>query len=76
MLSFIYRLVSEFEQEHGYKPNLLYVNEEHAERLTEGFDCQHDLHAIMGLLNMEIIIDKGVIHPHVAWMRMAQKRAV
>jgi len=76
MLGFIYRLVFEYDQEHGIKPNLLYLNDEHAQRLTDGFDNQYDLHTIMGFLNMEIIIDKEIIHPRVAWIRMAHKRAV
>lgn len=76
MLGFIYRLVFDYDQEHGMRPNLLYLNHEHAKRLTDDFDHQYDLHTIMGILNMEIIIEKEIIHPHVGWMRMVHQRAV
>lgn len=29
MLSYIYRQIREFENQHGILPNLLYINEEH-----------------------------------------------
>lgn len=76
MLSFIYRLVNDFEHNHGVRPNLLYLNQEHVSHLQDGFSEEFDLRRITEMLGMEIIIDKGVIHPHVAWTRLYEKRAL
>lgn len=77
MLSFIVRVTQEFEQEHGKRPNLLYLNPEHVVHLQRGFDDCYDLAAIMRMLNMELLIDQGAVHPHVAWVApAAAKRAV
>ena len=75
MLSFIYRLVSEFEREHGIHPNLLYLNDKHAEYLQQSFSNGFRLHSIMKFLQMELIIDKSIAHPHVAWTHTAQRFA-
>jgi hypothetical protein len=71
MLSFIYRLVNDFESTHDLRPNLLYLNEEHLQHLKDGFSKEYDLFRIMQTLGMEIIIDRGCVHPHVAWTRIA-----
>jgi hypothetical protein len=75
MLSFIYKLVSDFEQRHGIRPNLLYLSEVHAIHLKDGFSDEYDLKQITDMLGMEIIIDRGVIHPHVAWTRLYESQA-
>lgn len=77
MLSFIVRLVSEFEQEHGYSPNLLYLNEKHLSRLRQGFDPSYDVFDIMAMLGMEMVVASDIAHPHVAWrLPAARKQAV
>lgn len=76
MLSYIYRLVNEFETRHGIPPNLLYLNDEHVDRLKQGFCEEYQLHDIMNLLQMDLIIDGEVMHPHAAWTHTALKRAV
>jgi len=77
MLSFIIRLAEEFQREHGMRPNLLYMNERHVAHLRDGFDERYDLSAIMNMLEMDILIDEGVVHPRVAWAPVvAAKRAV
>lgn len=75
MLSFIYRLVTEFEKEHGIHPNLLYLNDKHADHLQQSFSSEFKLHSIMKFLDMELIIDKSIVHPHVAWTQTAQRFA-
>ena len=76
MLSFIYRLVRDFEQEHGIHPNLLYLNSTHLRFLREQLDEQQ-LDNIVKLLGMEIMVTNEVIHPHVVWTHLPwQRKAV
>lgn len=75
MLDHIYRLVSGFEQEHGVLPNLLYLNRIHSEYLKTSFDESYSLGQIMTMLQMEMIIDSEIKHPHVAWSYSAQRVA-
>ena len=77
MLGFIYRLVREFELEHGISPNLLYLNRLHAENLKASFDQDYSMSQIMKVLRMELIIDNDIMHPRVAWSQVAEmERAV
>ena len=66
MLSFIYRLVREFEAEHGLRPNVLYLNIDHFHRLRHDFVDPDDIEGIINCLGMEIVIDKTAIHPHLS----------
>ncbi len=75
MLSFIYNLASSFESSHGLRPNLLYLNQSHLRYLAEGFGNDYDLFQIKNMLQMEIIIDNEAVHPHVAWTRIADRKA-
>ena len=76
MLSYIYRLAMNFENEHDLRPNLLYLNPEHMTRLKETFPDPADFANILRLLEMEIIIDREIVHPQVAWASAARQRAV
>lgn len=73
MLSFILRLVREFELEHGIHPNLLYLNRFHLAHLKSAFDRNYSLMKILELLEMELIIENDLSHPHVAWTQVAQR---
>ena len=75
MLSFILRLAQEFEQEHGIYPNLLYLNRFHAEHLKAAFDLNYTMSQILEILDMELIIQNDITHPHVVWSQCAQKVA-
>ncbi len=75
MLDYIYRLVRGFEQEHGVHPNLLYLNRVHSEHLLSAFDESYSHGQIMNLLQMEMIIDSGIIHPQVAWTQSGHRKA-
>jgi hypothetical protein len=66
MLSFIYRLVREFEAEHGLRPSVVYLNIDHFHRLRHDFVDPEDIEGIMNCLGMEIVIDKAAVHPHVS----------
>jgi len=75
MLDYIYRLVTGFEREHGMRPNLLYINPEHCKYLKSSFDEKYSMTEIMDMLNMEVIIDAGSVHPHVCWTQAAHRLA-
>lgn len=76
MISYILRIISEFQQEHGYQPNLLYLNEFHLNHLKAGFADDMSLPDLCDLMKMELIITGEVIHPHVAWTQSAERLAV
>lgn len=76
MLSYIYRLIRNFEQEHGIHPNLLYINPDHADHLKQSMDERLTIQRIAELLQMEMIINYDIVHPHVAWTYTAQHIAV
>jgi hypothetical protein len=76
MISFILRLIDEFKREHGCQPNLLYLNEVHFVHLKDGFSEQFTVQRMCEVLQIELIIDQEVIHPHVAWSLTADKLAV
>jgi len=74
MLSFIYRLVRDFEVEHDIHPNLLYLSQVHMHVLREQLNTTEQLDEIVQLLGMEIIITQEATHPHVAWTQLAWPR--
>ena len=74
MLSHIYRLIKDFEHEHGIHPNLLYLNSDHIEHLQLCFDEEYSLQHIMALLEMELIVEEDIMHPHVVWTTLAESR--
>jgi hypothetical protein len=75
MLSFIYRLVREFEAEHGLRPNVLYLNVDHFHRLRQDFIDPEDIEGIMNRLGMEIVIDKAALHPHLSNIGLPRRAA-
>ena len=75
MLSFIYRLIRDFEQEHGIEPNVLYINEVHAHYLRNGFDEHFSYQTIRDILRMELVISREVVHPNVAWSASVARQA-
>jgi len=74
MLSFIYRLVRDFEKEHGIHPNLLYLNQAHMSALREQLGTTIRIDELVGLLGMEILLTEEVLHPRVAWVQVAWQR--
>lgn len=75
MLSFIYRLVRDFELEQGVKPNVLYLSTMHFQRLRQDFVDPDDIEAIIKRLDMEIVIDNSALHPHVSRVGTSQHQA-
>ena len=56
MLSYIYRIASEFQKEHGYPPNTLFLNRQHLARLKLEF-AGVEVEKILELLEMEIQVE-------------------
>jgi len=75
MLSYIYSVAKEFEREHGFSPNLLYMNYAHLECLKLQLDDPNDFNSILVFLGMELILQQEAVHPSVAWARSPWKQA-
>ena len=68
VLSYIFRLAFDFERNHGYWPNMLYLNIEQYQQWQNEFNDPEDLKEISRRLKMEIVISVDALHPHVAWL--------
>jgi hypothetical protein len=66
MLSFLYHMANAFEREHGFRPNLLYLNPNHFQQLKSELSGIKDLDALTQLLGMELVVDSELTQPHVA----------
>ncbi len=75
MLSFLYRLVRAFRQEHGYSPNVVVMNAQHYRRLLENVPEMQDYGSVSRFLMMEVILSDESVHPHVGWMAQAQHKS-
>lgn len=76
MLSFLFRLMNKFEQEHGYRPNVLYMNEYHFHSLYDALAEIKDLDALTKFMGMELVLSTDSCQPHVAWSPVEWKHAV
>lgn len=72
MLSYIYRIASEFQREHGYPPNTLFLNQQHLARLKIEF-AGVKIEQMIESLGMEIRLEQESGHPHVGWFDTAKK---
>lgn len=75
MLSYIYRIASEFQKEHGYPPNTLLLNRQHLARLKLEL-AGVKIETILEFLEMEIRVERESGHPHVGWFDTARKKVV
>lgn len=76
MLSFLFRLANQFEQEHGYRPNVLYMNKHHFHSLIDALSEIKDLDALTKFMGMELVLSPDSCQPHVAWSPIEWKHAV
>ena len=76
MLSYIYSVAKQFEHEHGFYPNLLYMNYAHLECLKQQLEDPNDFNSILVFLGMELILEQDTISPCVAWAKTPWKEAV
>jgi len=75
MLSFLYRLMRNFREEHGYQPNVVIMNTQHFRLLQENLANLADYSDIRRLLGMEVILSTECVHPHVGWLPQARRAA-
>ena len=68
MLSYILRLAFDFERQHGYWPNMLYLNTDQYRHWQQEFSESADFDEISRRLSMDIVISVDALHPHVAWV--------
>ncbi len=71
MLSFIVTLVNNYEQRHGARPNLVYMNEMHYEYLREELPGVRGHEDVIALLGLDIALSDEAIRPHVATARLS-----
>jgi hypothetical protein len=66
MLSFLYRLIRGFQREHGFPPNVVYLNSLHYGALRDNLSTLTHEQA-ENFLRLHIVLDTETLHPHVAW---------
>jgi hypothetical protein len=66
MLSHIVSLVSTYEQSHGIRPNLVFMNEGHYAALREELPGVRDHDDVTTILGVDIALSDEAIRPHVA----------
>jgi hypothetical protein len=66
MLSYIYRIVREYQKTHHCSPNLLYLNKEQFCHLRHAFSDPDNIDEMSRQLAMHIIISHDALHPHLA----------
>jgi len=76
MLSYLYRMVNGFECDHGYRPNVLYLNRHHFTQLRTDLANIHGLGELVHFLGMEIVIDSEVTHPRVSYTMVDWDQAI
>ena len=75
MLSLTYQLTRAFEERHSVRPNLIYLNPSHFAIFKSDYPDPAVRARILDRLGLEVVIDRDVMHPHVAWSSTAMKRA-
>jgi hypothetical protein len=71
MLSHIVSLVREYEQFHGTRPNLVYMNETHYGYLREELPGVRDHNDVISILGVDIALSDEALRPQVATVRFA-----
>lgn len=74
MLSFIYRLVRDYESSHGYRPNLLVIHPRHYRNLRQSLPVLSAPVELARFLGMRVLIDGDCVHPHVYWSAIAERK--
>jgi len=67
MLSFLIQIANQFEHEHGYHANVLYINSSHFQSLQAALAEIKGLDALTQFLGMEIVLSDDAYQPHLAW---------
>ncbi|MHB8255976.1 MAG: hypothetical protein ACYDHY_01630 [Acidiferrobacterales bacterium] len=73
MLSFIVSLVNSYEQNHGVRPNLVYMNETHYGYLREELPGVRDHEDVTAILGVDIALSDETLRPHVAAVKFGDE---
>jgi len=76
MLSFIYQIARQFEQKHGFSPNLIHLNNEQFEHLCSELADIEGLDNLSQVLGMEIVLQTDITQPSVSWSVVDWGRAI
>ncbi len=76
MLGLIYELVRGFEREHGMPPNILYLNDEHFQRLRRECGDPDEMVAMLSRLKLDVVLCPEVMHPQVAYRDSLSRQAL
>jgi hypothetical protein len=74
MLSFLYRLIRDFQREHGLPHNVLHLNETHYHALRENLS-QLGHEETERFLQLHIVLFREEMHPRVACQKPLRRRA-
>jgi hypothetical protein len=74
MLSFLYRLIHSFRAEHGFAPNVVYLNQHHYRALCENLPTLgHE--QMERFLEVQIVLMSETSHPRALWQEQAHRAA-
>jgi len=71
MLSLIVSLVNNYEQNHGLRPNLVYMNETHYGYLREELPGARGHDDVVAMIGVDIALTDDAARPHVATVELA-----
>ncbi len=74
MLSFLFRLVRDFQATHGYQPNTLFISPRHYRSLQQSVPGLAGNPELSRFLAVDIILSETAVHPHMAWLIPATAR--
>ncbi len=69
MLSFVVTLISQYERQHGVRPNLLYMNEAHYLYLREELPGVRDHDDVAAMVGTDIALSDEALSPFVSTVR-------
>lgn len=73
MLSLIVSLVDNYREQHGARPNLVYMNEMHYEYLREELPGAQRHEDVVAVLGLDIALLDHAMHPTVATAKLARE---
>lgn len=73
MLSHVVTLVKSYEQSHGIRPNVVYMNETHYGYLREELPFVRDHNDVVAILGVDIALNDEALHPQAAIVRFASE---
>lgn len=76
MLSYLVKLASEFEREHGQRANILYLNHAHFRTLRQELAGIPGLGELVRFLGMEVVIEPGITYPHLRYSQVEWQAAL